>query len=58
MEVTLVCDLAHYTGLLEQVIIDVCSDRLSLRVEVDFKILAESRRVVVPQRLCVSERFE
>ena len=58
VEVALVGDLTNHTRLLEEVVVDVRSDGLTLGVEVDFEIFSESRRVVVSQRLCVSERFE
>jgi hypothetical protein len=58
VKVALVRNLADYTRLLEEVVVDVGSNGLALGVEVDFEVFSESRGVVVPQRLCVSERLK
>jgi hypothetical protein len=58
VEVSLVHNLAYYSRLLQQIVVDVCSHRLSLAVEVDLEIFSESRGVVVPQRLRVSKGLE
>jgi hypothetical protein len=58
MEVALIGDLSDHSRLFEEVVVDVRSHGLSLRVEVDFEVFSKSRGIVVSQCLRVSERFQ
>jgi len=58
VEITFVGDLADDARLLEQIVVDVCSDGLALRVEVYLQVLAKARRVVVAKGFRVSEGFQ
>lgn len=58
MEISLVHDLAYDSRLLKEIVVDVGSYRLSLRIEMNLEVLSEPRGIVVPQCLCVSERLE
>lgn len=58
VEVPLIRDLSDNSRLLEQVVGDVRTHRLTLGVEFQLQVLSESRRVVVAQGLCVTKRLE
>ena len=58
VEIALVGDLADNPRLLEQVVGDVGTDLLAVGIEVDLQVLAEARRVIVAQRLRVTEGLE
>src|SRR3989338_3856617 len=58
VEVTLADELAGHTGLFQQVVADLSAARFAIAVEVDLKVLAKARAVVVAQRLRVTERLE
>ena len=47
VKASLVGDLTDNARLFKEVVVDVGADGFSLRIELDFKVLAESRRVVV-----------
>ncbi len=58
MEIPLIGDLSYHSRFLQQVIVDVCSHRFSLGVELNLQVLAKSRRVVVAESFGIPERFE
>ena len=58
MEVALVDDLSNYSRLLEKVVCDGSTNRVSLGVELQLKIFTETGGVIVAQRLCISERLQ
>jgi len=48
----------HHTRLLQQILDGHTSNNLPLRVKLNLQVFTEARRVVVPDRLGVSERLE
>lgn len=58
VEIPLISDLTNHSRLLQQVIIDICANRFALGIEMDFEIFPKTRRVVIAEGLCISERFE
>ena len=58
VEIPLVRDLPYHSRLLQQVIVDIRSYWLALRIELNLQVFSESRRVVVPQRFRIAKRLE
>ena len=48
----------NYARLLEQVLVQLSADDASIRVEQHVQVLAETRRVVVDDRLGVAKRLQ
>jgi hypothetical protein len=58
VKIPLVGDLTDHSCFLEKVVVDIRTHWLALSIEVDLKVFAKSRRVVVSQGLCVSKRLK
>ena len=58
MEVPLALLLLDDPRLLQEVVVDVTTDRVAFEVEVDVHVLSEAGRVVVPVGLSIAECLE
>lgn len=58
MKIPLSCLLSGYSGLFQQVVSDVASNRIALEIKVNVHVLAKSGRVIVSVSFGIAEGFQ